>query len=141
MRFEDEYFFLSNMYPLQFTVKEVKYTSSESYYQARKASNLNDFLKIANSKPFVSKQLGRKVKIVKNWNDIRIKVMEEALYYKFNSSLELREKLISTSNLPLVEDNTWNDKFWGVCNGKGENNLGKLLMELREKIKEEKNEI
>jgi hypothetical protein len=32
----------------------------------------------------------------------------------------------------LIEGNTWGDTFWGVCNGVGENNLGKTLMNVRE---------
>ncbi len=32
----------------------------------------------------------------------------------------------------IVERNTWNDTFWGVCKGKGENHLGILLMEIRD---------
>jgi len=34
----------------------------------------------------------------------------------------------------LEETNTWGDKYWGVCNGEGENQLGKLLMKIRENI-------
>lgn len=32
------------------------------------------------------------------------------------------------------EGNTWGDKFWGVCDGEGENHLGKLLMEVRAEL-------
>ena len=31
----------------------------------------------------------------------------------------------------LVEGNTWNDTLWGVCEGKGRNILGIILMEIR----------
>jgi predicted NAD-dependent protein-ADP-ribosyltransferase YbiA (DUF1768 family) len=30
---------------------------------------------------------------------------------------------------------TWGDRFWGVCNGVGENMLGKLLMQVREELR------
>lgn len=33
--------------------------------------------------------------------------------------------------------NTWGDKVWGVCNGEGENRLGKILMRIRSEIREE----
>jgi hypothetical protein len=36
----------------------------------------------------------------------------------------------------LVEGNTWNDRYWGVCRGVGQNKLGHLLMKLREEYKE-----
>ena len=33
----------------------------------------------------------------------------------------------------IVEDNDWGDRFWGICNCEGQNNLGKILMEIRDK--------
>lgn len=36
----------------------------------------------------------------------------------------------------LIERNTWGDTFWGVYDNKGENNLGKILMKVREGLKE-----
>jgi predicted NAD-dependent protein-ADP-ribosyltransferase YbiA (DUF1768 family) len=35
---------------------------------------------------------------------------------------------------PIVENNTWNDTYWGVCNNVGENHLGKLLTEIKEEL-------
>ena len=59
--------------------------------------------------------------------------MRSLLLQKF-SALDMRKKLIATCQAPLVEGNHWGDIFWGVCDGKGENNLGKLLMETRSLI-------
>ncbi len=42
------------------------------------------------------------------------------------------KKLLSPEE--LVEGNWWNDTFWGVCNGEGQNNLGKILMKIRKEI-------
>ncbi len=56
--------------------------------------------------------------------------METILRDKFSDS-KLRQKLLETGNEELVEGNEWSDFFWGVCNGKGQNQLGKLLMKLR----------
>lgn len=47
----------------------------------------------------------------------------------------LREKLLATGDAELVEGNTWGDRFWGVCNGVGQNWLGRLLMQVRDEIK------
>ena len=38
----------------------------------------------------------------------------------------------------LEEGNTWHDTYWGVCNGKGKNKLGKILMQVREELKLDK---
>lgn len=35
----------------------------------------------------------------------------------------------------LIEGNDWGDTFWGMVDGEGENNLGKILMRVREEIK------
>ena len=35
----------------------------------------------------------------------------------------------------LEEGNTWGDRVWGVCQGQGENRLGKILMKVREELR------
>ena len=60
--------------------------------------------------------------------------MRDALIQKF-SDKKLQKKLIDTGDAELIEGNWWGDKFWGVCEGEGENHLGKLLMEVREMFK------
>ena len=44
---------------------------------------------------------------------------------------ELAQLLIDTDGHELIEGNWWRDFYWGVCNGKGENHLGKLIMAIR----------
>jgi predicted NAD-dependent protein-ADP-ribosyltransferase YbiA (DUF1768 family) len=57
--------------------------------------------------------------------------MEDILMRKF-AHLELRGLLLATGDAHLEEGNWWGDYFWGVCKGKGENNLGKILMKVRD---------
>lgn len=57
--------------------------------------------------------------------------MAALLAEKFHPGSELAEKLVATSPAELIEGNTWGDRFWGVCNGKGFNHLGRLLMQRR----------
>ena len=63
--------------------------------------------------------------------------MKELLRRKFSIPY-LRDLLLNTENATLIEGNTWNDTFWGIDlkTGKGQNHLGKLLMEIREELKE-----
>ena len=47
--------------------------------------------------------------------------------------------LLSTGDQELIEGTWWHDKFWGICictkcANKGDNNLGKILMTVREEI-------
>ena len=44
---------------------------------------------------------------------------------------DLKEKLLSSGSVHLIEGNDWNDREWGVCNGEGKNKLGKILMRIR----------
>lgn len=73
----------------------------------------------------------------KKWDDKRLDLMIELLVQKY-STQAFMTKLLETNNKILVEGNTWNDTFWGVCNGKGKNFLGRILMNIRQKIIEGK---
>ncbi len=69
----------------------------------------------------------------KKWDDKRLDLMIELLIQKFSNE-NLMQKLLETGNKFLIEGNTWNDTFWGVCNGQGRNYLGRILMNIRGKI-------
>ena len=62
--------------------------------------------------------------------------MYEIVKDKFSRNPELRVKLLNTGDIELIEGNYWGDTFWGVCNGKGENHLGKILMRVRKELAE-----
>lgn len=78
------------------------------------------------------------------WNKDRVNVMYQALCSKFIGTdtdkdiIYLQRKLVETYPKYLEETNYWNDTFWGVCNGIGENTLGKLLMDIRNIISNKK---
>ena len=44
-------------------------------------------------------------------------------------------KLLDTGDAILIEGNDWGDRYWGVCDGVGQNKLGLILMGLRKKMK------
>ena len=60
--------------------------------------------------------------------------MKILLRQKFGDAW-LRAKLLATGDAELIEGNYWHDTFWGMCNGKGENHLGRLLMEVRSELR------
>jgi len=66
---------------------------------------------------------------------MRIGIMTELVRQKFTRHVDLKQKLLETGNAKLIEGNHLGDKFFGVCNGIGENWLGKILMQIREEIK------
>lgn len=129
-----EYRFLSNFYPSSIEYKGVKYPTVEHAFQATKSLDLDDRLFIAKLEtPGKAKRAGRNLILRKDWEEIKIEVMRELLVLKFKDD-SLANKLKKTEPHELIEGNTWGDKFWGVCNGEGQNWLGKLLMEIREEL-------
>jgi len=69
-----------------------------------------------------------------DWEEVKDKVMREALYAKFTQHPNLHEKMLATGNADIIE-HTKNDSYWGDGgDGTGKNMLGVLLMELREEL-------
>ena len=60
--------------------------------------------------------------------------MKKLLKQKFQQGTYYAELLKNTYPRKIIEGNTWGDIYWGVCDGIGENNLGKLLMEIRQNL-------
>ncbi len=132
--FFGNYRFLSNFYPAEIEYEGLKYHSVEAAYQSAKTLDMNIRLKFTEMNASNAKLSGRKVNLRKDWEQVKVDVMRELLIKKFQDP-QLRIKLLLTKNEYLEETNTWNDTFWGVCNGKGKNILGKLLMEIRERTR------
>ena len=130
MRFRDEYYFLSNMYPIYIPYKNGLYKCVESAFQMMKCSDDNEKKGFELLNGFEAKKRGRRVKLRDDWNEIKLDVMRDILEVKF-SSPDLKNKLMRV-NEEIVEDNNWGDRYWGRCNGIGKNMLGKLLMEIRD---------
>jgi N-glycosidase YbiA len=128
------YRFLSNFWLCGIELDGVVYPSVEHAYQAAKTLNAEERATILDCKrPGEAKYKGRHVTMRKDWDKIKIGVMRDLLRKKFRIPY-LRQKLADTGRAELIEGNYWGDVFWGVCNGVGENHLGKLLMEVRKEI-------
>ena len=131
-RFFGEYRFLSNFYPAEVTLDGDVYPTVEHAYQAAKTNDPVARQTIRETtKPGDAKWLGRHVALNANWEHVKVLVMKGLLQQKFRSGTPLAARLAFTGNAELEEGNSWGDTYWGVCNGKGQNMLGKLLMEIR----------
>jgi N-glycosidase YbiA len=129
--FRGDYCFLSNFHPCKIQYEGIEYTSVEHAYQASKSMSWKIRKEIANLlKPGDAKRMGKNLLIRKDWDTVKLSIMKELVKKKF-SIPELQKKLLATGDAELVEGNWWGDDFWGVCNGRGENYLGKILMEVR----------
>ena len=133
--FEGEYAFLSNFYPSKINDSYFDYPTVEHYFQAAKTFDLEKRAEIAAADtPDQAKQLGRKVKLREDWEEVKDQVMLEALRKKFSDD-KLRLMLLATGEEYLIDRNTRSDKYWGVCGGIGLNVFGKLLMQVRDELK------
>lgn len=135
--FSDENRWLSNFAKVSITYNEYTYNSIEAAYQAQKSDNPDwkKFCADPNNTPGLIKKSSRFIKIVENWENIKVPIMEELLLLKFSQE-PYKTLLKNTKNVYIQEGNYWGDKFWGVClkTNQGENNLGKLIMKIREII-------
>lgn len=145
----DETRFLSNFYPykkdgslfphrLIIMFESMMFSCTENAYQAAKTLDISIREKISLMTPYEAKAFWEDEEnrqyIRKDWEKIRLDIMRDLLEQKFFGHPELSEMLKATGNAILEEGNTWDDTFWGICNGIGENHLGKLLMEIRRQL-------
>ena len=134
--FRDEYFFLSNFYPVEIKLDGIVYPNAETAFQAQKTLDVEERRKFSMLKnPVQAKRLGRKVKLRDDWEEVKLDIMTEVVSQKFLQHPHLIEMLLQTGDEELVEGNKWGDRFWGVCKDKGENHLGKILMKIRDAYK------
>lgn len=131
MLFKDSFYFLSNFYQCNVMFDGIVYSNAESAFQAQKCVVYEDRKKFCNLTGAEARSLGRKVVLRSDWELSKVSIMKSIIRAKFLQNQDLASNLISTGDMELVEENTWNDRFWGVCNGEGQNMLGRILMDTR----------
>lgn len=134
--FRDEYRFLSNFWDAPVTYDGLTYMNNEAAFQAQKCLQPEEKEAFTELPPSKAKNLGRRVELRPDWEEVKVGIMEEIVRAKFTQNDELKQKLLATKDMVLEEGNTWNDTFWGVSRrtGEGENHLGKILMKIRDEI-------
>jgi ribA/ribD-fused uncharacterized protein len=136
----DEYGCFSNFAAYPIRLRGKSWPTSEHFFQAQKFNDRSHQGQIRKAKsPMTAARLGRdrKKKLRKDWESVKIGIMREAVLAKFTQHEDLRDVLLSTGDAKLVE-HTSNDSFWGDGgDGSGENWLGRILMEVREKLRKD----
>lgn len=140
--------YLSNWYYSEFILDGMRFNSVEQYMMYNKAITFGDTetaQKILNTNNFkLMKQLGREVHNYNDrvWSSIRYDVVKAGVLAKFSQNAGLAEKLLNTGNSLLAECAV-RDRIWGIGLGmsnpdrfnpamwKGQNLLGKVLMDVR----------
>jgi len=131
--------FLSNMRYYKILYNGVIFNASENVYQFSKLPEemKKDWIyRFARMNPFTARKITRKLPVREDWEDIKLKVMFDVLRLKFYQHSYLIKDLIKIEGI-IVEYNYWKDTYWGYDYNlkQGENNLGKLLMLLRDAFK------
>lgn len=133
-----EYGELSNFYPSPIKIGKYTWATVEHYFQAQKFKGAEYEHQIRKApSPMKAAELGRtrKVKMRKHWESVKVNIMREALMAKFTQHPDLKMILLQTEEAILIE-HTSNDSYWGDRgDGSGKNMLGKLLMEIRDRLK------
>jgi putative DNA methylase len=137
---------LSNMaggFPLR--VNGIPILTSEALYQACRFPHLQHVQKliIDQTSPMTAKMKGKphRAETRPDWDDVRVKIMRWCLRVKLIQNFrEFSRLLLETGDRPIVEESR-KDDFWGAKAGEpdllvGQNVLGRLLMELREELRE-----
>lgn len=142
----------SQWYKSDFTVDGETYCCMEQYMMAAKATLFGDAkaraLIMMTNNPKDIKALGRQVRNFndKMWMGVMREVVIKGNYHKFIQNAKLKDLLMSTGDMVLVEASPF-DKRWGIgmkaddpnadnpLKWRGENVLGFALMEVRSMIK------
>jgi type I restriction enzyme S subunit len=138
---------LSNMAPgYRLSVNGVSIWTAEAIYQACRFPHLPEVqcLIIDQTSPMTAKMRSKPYRKDSrlDWDEIRVPVMRWCLRVKLVQNWEkFRSLLMATGEQPIVEDSP-KDNFWGAVATKdqphvlaGRNVLGRLLMEVREKVR------
>ena len=151
LKTKEKYGGLSNMaggFPL--VVNDTKIRTSEALYQACRFPHMPEVqqLIIEQRSPMTAKMKGKphRQNSRPDWNAVRVKIMRWCLRVKLAQNWDsFSELLLETANLPIVEQSR-RDDFWGAKpvdkdTLTGVNALGRLLMELREQVKDDPSEL
>ncbi len=114
--------------------------TSEHFYQAQKYHGIDQALcdQIRQtSTPEEAAALGRgsSVAVRNDWDHIKPQIMYTVVREKFTTHADIQAILLATDEELIVEDSP-RDAYWGCgLDGKGQNQLGKILMQVRQEIR------
>ena len=115
------------------------WSTSEHYYQAQKFATTDRpwFKRIHAAKTAKdAAKMGRDRShfLRKDWESVKDEIMHRAVLRKFVTHRPLRELLLGTGDLEIVENSPM-DYYWGCgVDGSGKNKLGRVLMAVRSSL-------
>ncbi|MGC4119007.1 MAG: NADAR family protein [Myxococcales bacterium] len=122
-------------HPVKIGGKE--WPTTEHYFQAQKFAGTEHEGEIRRAAgPMVAARMGRSRArpLRKDWEKVKDDVMRTAVEAKVRQHDDVRQALLGTGEEDIVEA-AQGDSYWGYGpDGKGRNQLGKILMEIRAKL-------
>ncbi|HEY9750785.1 MAG TPA: NADAR family protein [Allocoleopsis sp.] len=138
----DPYGCFSNFSPHPIAIADQTWTTVEHYYQSQKFVGTEHEPLIATIQavktPEEAAALGRARcrSVRKDWEQVKAEIMYQAVLQKFLTHLDIQAVLLSTHEALIVEDSP-TDYYWGCgSQGTGQNQLGKILMQVRQVIRQ-----
>ena len=138
-KLDNEYHGFSTFAKSLVTINGKRYPTVEHYYQAMRFPTDLEWQEAIRVSPTPAKarQLGSQKDhpIDPNWDNRRMEVMMTGMRAKFQQNSGVLQQLKDTGVRPLIEASP--DAFWGEGRtGNGKNQLGKLLEQVREELRE-----
>lgn len=137
-RRDDAYGCFSNFSYHPVTLNGKVWPTSEHYFQAQKFVGTPHEEEVRNaSGPGEAARMGRQRSrpLRRDWEQVKDDIMREVVLAKFTQHEDIRQVLLDTGDAELVE-HTVNDSYWADGgDGTGKNMLGKILMEVRERLR------
>lgn len=129
---------LSNFARLGVALDGAWWPTAEHYFQAQKftdPAHRERIRRAGTAKRAADLGRTRAVPLRPDWEEARVLVMARVLEAKFRTHPAARDLLLATGGRELVESAP-GDAFWGAGpEGMGENRLGRLLMDLRARLR------
>ena len=133
--YEQDYYVLSNFSSFTLQWKGLRFDTSEAAYHWEKFPNNTEIRHAIRTAPSAHEayQIAFRNREDRraDWDDVKVEIMRDILYAKVEQHEYVKRKLLATGERELVE-NSWRDDFWGWGpNRDGQNELGKLWMDIR----------
>lgn len=145
--------FLSNFYPAPVKIAGKRYVSVEQFFQHQKCLICGDYIRAAKvlmtDDPVQIKHTGDVCEKKDTWYNARIETLFKGVFFKFSQNRALARKLLATGDMGLYEATTdrfygcglgYNSKRWALGDWTGKNFTGKILMRVREILREKTSE-
>jgi N-glycosidase YbiA len=141
-KLSDPYGCFSNFSPHPIEVDGLDWQTVEHYYQAQKfvATENERLIQVIRDAqtPMEAAQIGRDrtLKLRCDWEEVKQQVMWQGVLTKFLTHTDIQAILLDTGDRLIVEDSP-TDYYWGCGQDKtGQNQLGKILMNVRQEIRQ-----